>query len=516
MRLISCYHPKVVINKYTGKQVVARCGKCPACLDARSASWVQRLDEEMLHHKYTFFATLQFDEQNIFQVVLLDPSDRPNNMPAYINYSTGQIFDLADISDVSPADIQYCEDTKFLGIHNISDYQNFIKSLRKEIFEKYNESIRYYFALEFGPSTFRPHAHSLFFFSSSLLAKDFGKLLVKHWKYGYVFDPHPVSGSASQYVASYVNSFVSLPAIYRHKDLCQKSLFSKRPPIGSFTWSEETFKRLFDSSLSELTLFRKSSERFIHVPFWRFISDRIYPKIVAFDRLSYTDRITLYELGKRFIEDTSSFACFTSVNERSRISEINIMYLANFLNRPYWSFYRDLFKTKLPFAHSKFYGLNEDSLVRFIRITSRVAMNCLSWNVSIADYVTKIEKYYYDLEKKQLTDYYHLQDEYFKSHPIKDFLSFNPNFCYSVCGLTPDLLQPWHKVYLSYYAPDLLSEDKPIFIDYRKCSAMQSLRGLHEKIFFDNTKQKKANDYLLANKDKFQNIINFNLNSIKK
>ena len=114
MKLFNCYHPKIVTNRYTGEKVVARCGKCPACLDARSASWVQRLDEEMLHFKYTFFATLQYDEQHVPQIALLDKNERPSNMPAYINVSTGHVFDLADVSDVTQADINYCENTKFL------------------------------------------------------------------------------------------------------------------------------------------------------------------------------------------------------------------------------------------------------------------------------------------------------------------------------------------------------------------------------------------------------------------
>ena len=225
MKLISCYHPKVIINKYTGEQVVARCGKCPACLNARAASWVQRLDQEMLNNKYTFFGTLQFDEQHVHQVVLLDSADRPSNFPAYINYSTGQIYDLADVSDCSPADIEYCENTKYLLVHNVCDYQNFIKLLRKKIYERFpDERLRYFIALEIGPSTFRPHAHPLFFFNSPLLAKDFAQLCSDCWKYGNAFDFHPVSGSASSYVASYVNSFANLPKIYLHKDLRQKSV----------------------------------------------------------------------------------------------------------------------------------------------------------------------------------------------------------------------------------------------------------------------------------------------------
>lgn len=509
MKLISCYHPKVITNKYTGEEVVARCGKCPACLNARAASWVQRLDNEMLMHKYTFFGTFQYDEQNVPQIVLLDEKDRPSKFPAYINYGTGEIYDLADVPDVTPADINYCENTKYLLVPNYKDFQNFIKLLRKYIYEKYsNERLRYYAAFEIGPTTFRPHIHSLFFLDSELLAKDFARLCSKCWKYGNVFDLHSVSGSASSYVASYVNSFTNLPKIYSHPRIRQKALFSKCPPIGTFTWTEKTLKQLFDSSSYELPLFRKDVSKFVYVPLWRSLQNNLYPKIVGFDRLSHSDRIILYELGQRFVETSDSFD-YPSLYLK-QLNEVNKMYLANFLCRDYWYNYRLCFETKLPYAHSNYNRLNDDSLKRFISVTSRVVKHCLAWNVSVADYVSKIEKFYEVLEKKQLSDYYYLQDEYFKSHPIKDFLSFNPNFCVSVAGKLPSQLFPWQKFYLEFYDPELLASSKPIFIHYNKVSAYNSLRGLHDKIAFDNTKQKKANDYLLAHKDKFNNIITYN------
>lgn len=510
MKLISCYHPKVIKNKYSGDLVVARCGKCPACLNARAASWVQRLDNEMLMHKYTFFGTFQYDEQHVPQIVLLDKQDRPSNMPAYINYSSGQIFDLADCVNVTPADVNYCENTKYLLVPNYKDFQNFIKLLRKKIYERFpDERIRYFCAFEIGPSTFRPHLHSLFFFNSTLLAQDFAELCSTCWKYGNVFDLHAVSGSASSYVASYVNSFANLPKIYTHKDLRQKALFSKCPPIGTFTWTEETLKQLFDTATPQLSLFRKDVSEFLYVPLWRSVQNNLYPKIVAFNRLSYEDRIALYELGFRFIEDSTELGFLKPLSASNRC-EINLMYLSNFLNRPYWQSYRKCFEIKDPFDPFQLYRLNDVSLKRFISVTSRVAKHCLAWNVSISDYVTKIECFYDELEKQQLRDYYHLQDEYFKSHPIKDFLSFNPNFCLSVANKYVSQLDLWQKIYLEFYDPDLLVSSKPIFIHYNKVSAYNSLRGLHDKIAFDNTKQKKANDYLLAHKDKFNNIITYN------
>ena len=299
MRLFNCYHPKLVVNKYNKELVVARCGKCPACLDARSSNWVQRLDIEMASHPYTFFGTFQYDEYNVSQLIRLRECDNPNDLPTYIDGDSGEIFSLSDCPDVRQVDIDYCNNTKVLIVCNTKDFQLFIKRLRKHITKYYGETtkLRYYCAFEYGPQTFRSHAHCLFFIDSPLLAKDFAELCAKYWKYGNVFDVHSVSGSASQYVASYVNCFANLPKIYLHPRLRQRALFSKTPPIGSFEFSKETFKELFNKGVGSFTFYRKDVHEFRDVPIWRSLQDKLYPRITAFNRLSHFDRVALYRKG---------------------------------------------------------------------------------------------------------------------------------------------------------------------------------------------------------------------------
>lgn len=492
MRLISCYHPTMVVNKYTGKLVVARCGHCPACLNARASSWVQRLDEECNQHPYVFFATFQYDEQSVNQFIRLRKEDNPNYpLPSYIDSETGHIISLKDIKDYTQADINYCYNTKVLIVHNPRDFQLFIKRLRKYVKSTFNTNFRYYAAFEYGPQTFRSHIHSLFFVDSSLLSEVFAGLLSFYWKHGFTFDPHLCTGSATQYVASYVNSFARLPKILLHKDIKQKALFSKCPPIGSFTWSKETFRQLFDSQASELTLYGKDIHKFRNVPLWRFVQSRIYPKFTAFNRLSHFDRVCLYRKG------------FKEIYIKRDYPSIIID-----LKSPYWCpFFEVAFKTP---NRRGIYQFNIDSLKRFVSVVLRVADNCRQFECDLETYVTKIEDFYDRKEKKELRDFYYLQDEYFKSHPISNFLLMNANFYISTKNKHFNDLQDWQKFYLNLYMPDMYHDDDIINFSYSDAFCYRELRKLHDKIFFDNHKRKDSNDWLLANKDKFNNIITYN------
>lgn len=495
-KLFNCYRPKVIKNKYTGEQVVTRCGSCPACLNARSAQMVQRLDIESSMHPYNWFVTFQYDDFHVNQLVLLRDEDWPHKYPAYINSDTGEVFDLSICQPVTPADIQYCKDTKILLVPSVSDFQKFIKLLRKKIYEiDPNERLRYYSALELGPTTFRPHLHTLFFLNSSSVSQVFDRLLSDCWKHGNIFDPHIVSGSASQYVASYVNCTTNLPAIYRHPQIRPKALFSKQPPIGAFTWSKDYYKQLFDSSSSEIVVKFKNSKKFSYVPFFRFISDKLYPKIVGFDRLNHFDRVLLYERIGRLLQ-----SCQREHRE---------YYVAKFLSSEYWYPYFSLFFTSINGTQYREYNVR--SLQRFCYVVSRVYNNAKDFGVSVDFYVTKIENFYETIKKQEFSDYLRMQDEYFKNHPVKDFLAFNTNFCYEVANKMPSMLPSWCRYYLRLYDPEQLSKER-VWIDYKSVHSYLELKGLHDKISFDNTKQKKSNDYLMANKDKFNNIISYNKN----
>lgn len=503
--IYNCLSPKVVYNKYLGEFVVARCGRCDACLDARAASWVQRLDYESTQHKYCFFVTLQYDEQHVHQFVRLRHDDtHPKDGVTYLDPETGQVINYYDKSVVrhDAKSLRYCHETKFLLVNLTRDYQLFMKRLRKEFKELDNERLRFFLTLEYGPTTFRPHAHCIFFFSSSLCAENFKELCDKAWQNGDVFDPHPVVGSASQYVASYVNSFVHLPAIYLHKDVRQKSLFSKVPPIGTLRYGFEEIRELFFKGDFELTIFDRLRGQFRDVPIWSALRNRIYPRLQGFSKLSVSDRIALYRLGASYLGEGAR--CFADYLYRR--------YFTGIKGSPTWFYYYGLKAFYIDYVETLPDGrknvtrrYNPDSVYRFARTILRVAKNAAEFGITIEEYVIKMSDWYEKLEKDRFVDYLNWQDEYFKAHPVSEYLTFDFSFVTSVNnGDISDAKR---------FLLDLYGYSSDANGDYGlskyKCSDFGVVSALHRKIQHDNTKTKKATDYLLAHANKFGNVIDY-------
>lgn len=489
MKVQSCLHPKVVFNRYLNRSVVARCGKCDACLNARAANWVQRIDQECFYTPYNFFVTFQYDEQHVQQFIRLRPEDNPNRLPSYINSLDGSIISLSDVDNITDKDIKYCNDTKILLVPDISDFQLFLKRLRKDIQKHYdNAKIRYFCTFEIGPTTFRPHAHCIFFVNSPLLAQDFGKLLDKHWQYGSVFDPHIINGSASQYVASYVNCLVNLPKIYLCKEIRPKSIFSKNPPIGYISKTLANRKELFFSKKDEIVIFKPLSKEFSYVPLWRALRNNLYPFIAKFGSLSYLDRVALYRLGSWY--DKLGF--WFGLRSLRRALEY----------RPYFTtFYT-------PIKGTKYFEYNENSFLRFARLIRKAYENATSFGISIEYYVYLMSEFYDSCAQHQLADYFRAQDDYFKNHPLSDFLLFNYDFCKKVNNKFYSMLEPWQRYYLDLYLPNL-DKSKRITLNSTKSFAYNELNKLHRKIASDNTKTKLNIDYLISKKSEFLNVINY-------
>lgn len=495
MRLTPCYSPKAVYNKYLGTVVVTRCGKCPACLNARAASWVTRLDLESQCYKYTFFVTFQYDEQHVNQLVRLRPEDCPDDDIYYIDSETANIIALSDSSKVvTDSDIQYCNNTKILLVPSVRDFQLFLKSLRKFISKKYDERIRYFNTFEIGPTTFRPHCHTLFFFDSDSLAQDFGFCCSRFWRYGAVFDPHPVNGSAASYVASYVNSFSLLPAIYLHPQVRQKSTFSKNPPIGFGFLAAKNLREVITSRLVELTYFRASDSSFIHVPLFRSFESRVFPRLPRFGLLSDVERVSLYGL-----------VYVLPFFEQATIYDLS---LTAFCCR-YLLQLKGFVKTYIKMCFEDDEGnFNFDGLVRFVRLLFTFNRNRLECGFSVTEYVEYIVEYYENKESYQLSEFLNLQSSYFEEHSVREYLLMFPNFIAEVSGKPFGSLKDWHKYYLNLYGYNFCDSDI-VKLRLSDCFDYRELCGLHDKLFYSNTKSKVNNDYLLAHKDKFGNVISY-------
>ena len=130
-----------------------------------------------------------------------------------------------------PVSEQYGRDN-LIPFLNYVDVQNYIKRLRKHLFQKLGsyETLHFYAVGEYGPVHFRPHYHLLLFTNSEKVAEVLRYCHDKSWKLGRS-DFQRSAGGAASYVASYVNSLSAAPLLYRS---CRSFRPRSRASLGFF------------------------------------------------------------------------------------------------------------------------------------------------------------------------------------------------------------------------------------------------------------------------------------------
>ena len=269
-----CQHRSFITNKYTGARIAVDCGQCDFCIHKKAEKASMRVKTAGNAFKYSYFVTLTYDNahiplmncsvlhsdyedalgisgdthygyehhqyipvseyqcddssvlRHIFfeQVQGTVPYDREikEYVPVRDNWflsmdsirsfiTKTQAVDKTDY----PASAQYGRDN-LIPFLNYVDVQNYIKRLRKHLFQKLGsyETLHFYAVGEYGPVHFRPHYHLLLFTNSKKVAEALRYCHGKSWKLGRS-DFQRSAGGAASYVASYVNSLSAAPLLYR-------------------------------------------------------------------------------------------------------------------------------------------------------------------------------------------------------------------------------------------------------------------------------------------------------------
>lgn len=285
-----CQHRSFITNKYTGVRIAVDCGQCDYCIHKRAKKASMRVKTAGSAFKYSFFVTLTYDNvhiplmnckvlhseyddavgisgdihfgneyhqyipvsdyrcdddsllRHIFfeQVQGTVPFDR--EIKEYVSVKDNWYLSLDAIRNFIrktqavdktdyPVSEQYGRDN-LIPFLNYVDVQNYIKRLRKHIFQQLGsyETLHFYAVGEYGPVHFRPHYHLLLFTNSIKVAEVLRYCHDKSWKLGRS-DFQRAAGGASSYVASYVNSLIAAPLLYRS---CRAFRPRSRASLGFF------------------------------------------------------------------------------------------------------------------------------------------------------------------------------------------------------------------------------------------------------------------------------------------
>lgn len=285
-----CQHRSFITNKYTGARIAVDCGQCDYCIHKRAKKASMRVKTAGSAFKYSYFVTLTYDNVHIplmsckvlhseyedvvgisgdihfgnehhQYIPVSEYKSDDNSMLRHIFFEQVQgtvpydreIKEYVSIKDNwflsmdairsfinktqavdktdYPASVQYGRDN-LIPFLNYVDVQNYIKRLRKHLFQKLGsyETLHFYAVGEYGPVHFRPHYHLLLFTNSDEVAEVLRYCHNKSWRLGRS-DFQRAAGGASSYVASYVNSLCAAPLLYRS---CRAFRPKSRASIGFF------------------------------------------------------------------------------------------------------------------------------------------------------------------------------------------------------------------------------------------------------------------------------------------
>jgi hypothetical protein len=286
-----CQHRSFITNRYTGARIAVDCGQCDYCIHKKAKKASMRVKTAGSAFKYSYFVTLTYDNEHVplFKCEVLDNVyDDVLNESGDVHYGYEK-HSFVPVSEYSCADSsqlrhifftqvqgtipfnralskhEEVKDNWFLSMDairsfiaktktdspygengslsdrygdslipflNYVDVQNYIKRLRKHLFQKLGsyETLHFYAVGEYGPVHFRPHYHLLLFTNSEKVAEVLRYCHNKSWKLGRS-DFQRAAGGASSYVASYVNSLCSAPLLYRS---CRAFRPRSRASVGFF------------------------------------------------------------------------------------------------------------------------------------------------------------------------------------------------------------------------------------------------------------------------------------------
>lgn len=288
-----CLEPRKVFNPYSKDSLVVPCGHCKACLLNKNSRLAFQCDLESVSNKYCVFITLTYANRFIPRANFIDATDRPFGCDLY-DKETGELLGACDMLE---EDRQRLLD-KFYLFGDVpylrkSDLQLFFKRFRYYAGKITKEKVRYFAVGEYGPVHFRPHYHILLYFNSEILLQACSEIVLSSWRFGRV-DCQLSKGKCSSYVASYVNSSVSVPKVFTLPSTRGFCLHSQKLGQGFLQGEREKVYSLTASEFIQRSVVLNGSYKEFRL--WRSCYRYFYPKCKGFSyksarELSYSYRI---------------------------------------------------------------------------------------------------------------------------------------------------------------------------------------------------------------------------------
>lgn len=328
-----CTHGRVLRNKYTGRNIFLGCGDCPSCQMERSA----RSFRKLLIHKdakisgegrFCLFVTLNYDNDSVPYIHFNDivksegmiefdilRNKRLKCKPRVNEYYfVPEVDVLQHVSVYRPIDLKRFYDTDFsklncpvkfkgrgdeIAVCSSRDFDTFIKRFRNQFsrltnYKLTNDNFSYYKVSEYGPGTFRPHFHVLFFFpfSWSSMYDKIKRALVKAWPFcslSQIERNIQVAEKAEDYVSKYTVKPTDYPPFFRIKTIAAKASTSNGFGFYGTFFTPAFVENCINRETLEYPIKRTSKEgvtSYINVRIPKYITNRYFPPLAGISSLS--------------------------------------------------------------------------------------------------------------------------------------------------------------------------------------------------------------------------------------
>lgn len=310
-----CTHRYYVRNRYTGKNVLVSCGRCPACRERKAMNRTTRIKNTYDGKNIALFVTLTYKNQFIpyikrddlrfdgdcaFIPVYRDMSARrvritgDYEIRTKITYEPKIIDELYlerqtdDVID-SLYHLRHGAHDK-ISVPYFKDLQDFQKRLSINLKRRgYTDKFQYYQCNELGPTTHRSHFHLLIFIRPSDEEK-FRDAILQAWPYADNYRTKhniQVARNAASYVAKYVNCDNSLPSFYRQNSFRQKHSYSQNFGMGLGTFSFSSIQALADQGDLSYFVHRNVDGKptTANIPIPTYVINRYFPQFKGYSRI---------------------------------------------------------------------------------------------------------------------------------------------------------------------------------------------------------------------------------------
>ena len=290
-RVIACEHPRFITNKYTNERLYVACGHCRYCRDKKGLVHRSRLDAEVKQHPIgCVFWTGTYDNEHL-PVIRKYDCGKYWRLEGWKDKITMFVHKDNDLFFPIPTDIKgrrcFDDESICMAYASHTDIDKFLKRLRDYIFrymmpkdvrefyrsdrkkwtfeqykkfdnykKLYNEKyqIRFFITSEYGPRTWRPHFHGLFFTEDKKVLSHLPFFISETWKYGDKVRARTKvcrNGCNTGYLTTYLNSSVDYPKVLGFRPFKVFQKYSRRPLLGTFKESAEAISAFIRCGVSE-------------------------------------------------------------------------------------------------------------------------------------------------------------------------------------------------------------------------------------------------------------------------